>query len=177
MAWVWSQNEKVIERGKQLAAEQQAFNKEKLTSEIALSKREAELDKREFLVQQRGKDYQEQLANLQKRDAEYSVASAKLKQEQAAVSEAQDIKAAKERVERLMSGFSAYGVDLSRRPCDGAEAVARYNAARAKYSEIYTLVDAYKLKDRYKTFLNSDRGWGINLCHASPFFIANEVNR
>ena len=52
MAWVWSQNEKVIERGKQLAAEQKAFYAEKQASEITLAKREAGLDRREFLVQQ-----------------------------------------------------------------------------------------------------------------------------
>jgi hypothetical protein len=63
---------------------------------MALSERKAELDKREFIVQQREKDYQEQLSNFQQRVAEHGVASAKLKQEQAALSETQRIKAAEE---------------------------------------------------------------------------------
>ena len=164
-AWVWNQNEKVIERGKQLAVEQQAFNKEKLASEIALSERKAELDKREFIVQQREKDYQEQLANLQKREAEHSEASAKLKQEQAAVSKAQIDKAARVDIERRMTEFSAYGVNLRHRPpCDNGDAQARYNAAEAKYWEIATLANAYGLKDPYKTFLNSNATMVVNLC-------------
>ena len=166
MAWVWNQYEKTVEQRIQNA-----------TAEIALSKRETELAKREFLVQQREKDHQEQLANLQKRDAEYSVVSARLKQEQAAVSEAQNIKAARKDIERLMSEFSAYGVDLSRPPCNDAEAKARYNAAQAKYAEIYTLADAYKLKDLYKTFLNSNARRVIKHCWGEPLHIVNEVNR
>jgi hypothetical protein len=168
MAWVWSQNEKVIERGKQLAAEQQAFNKEKLTSEIALSKRETDLDKREFIVQQREKDYDERLSSFQKRVAEYDTAAAKLKQEQAEVSEAQRIKDAQGKIERLMSEFSALGVNLSRPACN-EEARIKYNAAQAKYSEIYTLSNAYGLKGRYDHFLKSNRGMIKSTC---PWLLA-----
>jgi hypothetical protein len=62
--------------------------------------------------------------------------------------------------------------------------LARYNAAQAKYSEIYALVNAYKLKDRYKTFLNSNGRWVWNFCPERRLFTptnlatdANEVKR
>ena len=165
MTWVWGEYKELMKQEKQLKAEQKAFNDERLASEIALSKRETEVEKREFFVQQREKDYQEQLANLQKREAEYSAASAKLKQEQAAVSKDQSDKSARADIERRMSEFSAYGVNLRHRPpCDNAEGQARYNAAKAKYWEIATLVDAYGLKDRYKTFLNSNATMTVYFC-------------
>jgi hypothetical protein len=164
MAWVWGKYEKLIEQRNQLAVERQAFNNERVAGEISLSERKAELDKREFIVQQREKGYQEQLANLQKKVTENSVASAKLKQEQAEVSKAQRIKDGEEKIQRLMSEFSALGVDLNRQQCDNTEAQARYNAAKAKYSEIRTLVEAHELKGRYDAFLKTNRQWLIQLC-------------
>jgi hypothetical protein len=157
MAWVWDKYEKTIEQRNQLAAERQAFNYERLAAEIALSERKAELDKREFIVQQQEKNYQEQLANLQKRVAEYSVVSAKLKQEQTVLNEAQRTRAAEEKVERLMSEFSALGVDLNDwQRCD-VDSKTKYNAASAKYSEIRTLINAHGLKCRYDNFLSANR--------------------
>ena len=146
MAWVWDKYEKTIEERKQLAVK-----------EIALSERKAELEKREFIVQQREKDYEERLSSLQKRVTEYDTTAAKLKQEQAEVSEAQRIKDAQGKIERLMSEFSALGVNLSRPACN-EEARVRYNVAQAKYSEIYTLSNTYGLKGRYDHFLKSNRG-------------------
>ena len=161
--------EKLVEQGKQLAAEQQAFSKEKLASEIALSERKAELDKREFIVQQREKDYQEQLSSFQQRVAEYGVAATKLKQEQAEVSKAQRTKDAEEKMERLMSEFSALGVDLNdRMNCDNPERWAKYNAAKAKYSEIAALSKAYGLKGRYDSFLLVN---GQRMYHQCPWLM------
>jgi hypothetical protein len=143
MTWIWGQYEKLIERGDQLAAK-----------EIDLSGRKAELDKREFIVQQQEKNYQEQLASFQQKVAEYDGASAKLKQEQAEVSEAQRIKTGSEKIERLMSEFSALGVNLDHQACD-REAQIRYNTAKSKISEISTLIKAYGLERRYDHFFNT----------------------
>jgi hypothetical protein len=182
MAWVWGEYKEVVKQRGQLVAERQAFNDEKLTLErhradslIALSERKAELDKREFIVQQREKDYQEQLSNLQQRVAEYDTASAKLKQAQAEVSEAQRIKTAEEKIERLMSEFSAIGANLSRRTCDDTEAQRRYDAAQAKHSEIYTLIKAYGLKGRYDHFLNSTRGITIYSCPSPSSWMKGSI--
>jgi hypothetical protein len=183
MAWIWGKYETLVGQRNQLAAERQAFNNERLAAEIVLSERKAELDKREFIVQQQGKDYQEQLANLQKGVAEYSVVSAKLKQEQAEVSKAQRTKDAEEKMERLMSEFSALGVDLNdRMNCDNPERWAKYNAAKAKYSEIAALSKAYGLKGRYDSFLLVN---GQRMYHQCPWLMpswakshsADEVKR
>jgi hypothetical protein len=167
MAWVWGKYEKLVEQRNQLAVERQAFNNERLVAEIALSERKAELDKREFIVQQREKDYQEQLANLQKRVAEHSVASARLKQEQTEVSKAQRDKEAREKIEQRISEFSALGVDLNRQACDDVAVQTKYNAAKAKFSEIRTLIEAHGLKGRYDAFLNDNRRWLFQPCSSS----------
>jgi hypothetical protein len=160
MVYVWGEYKEVVKQRNQLT-----------DREIALSERKAELDKREFIVQQREKDYQEQLSSFQHRVAEYGVASAKLRQEQAALSEAQRIKTAEEKIQLLMSEFSALGVDLNRQPCNGsdAEAQARYNAAQIKYSEINALSEAYRLKDRYNSFLLRNRQTTSNFRRHCPW--------
>jgi hypothetical protein len=161
MVYVWSEHKEVVRQEKQFATERQTFNNERLAAEIALAKREGELDKREYIVQQQEKDYQERLSSFQQKLAEHGAASVKLKQEQATLSEAQRIRDAEEKIQRLMSEFSALGVDLHRKPCHKAETAPRYNAASAKYSEINTLIKRFKLESRYDTFLKSNSGFTI----------------
>jgi hypothetical protein len=153
MVYVWNEHKDVVRQEKQFANERQTFNNERLTAEIALAKREGELDKREYIVQQQEKDYQERLSSFQQKLAEHGAASVKLKQEQATLSEAQRSRDAEEKIQRLMSEFSALGVDLQHKPCHKAETAPRYNAAAAKYSEINTLINRFKLESRYDTFL------------------------
>jgi hypothetical protein len=52
-----------------------------------------------------------------------------------------------------MSQFSAMGANLNDiLRCGDTDGQARYNAAKAKYSEIYTLAEANGMKEKYKSF-------------------------
>jgi myosin heavy subunit len=173
MVWVWGEFKEVMRQKEQFTVERQAFNNERVAKEVALAQRTAELDKREFIVQQQEKDYQERLSSLQQQLTDYGVASTKLKQEQAALSEAQSRKDAEKHVQRLMSEFSALGVNLGGPvKCNDADAMTQYNAARAKYSEIRAVVKAHGLKGRYDDFLSSNRESWFSVCPhilTSPF--------
>jgi hypothetical protein len=172
MVYVWSEYKELVKQKEQLTVERKAFNDERLASErnradlsISLLERKAELDKREFILQQLEKENQAQFSNFQQRVAEYDTASAKLKQAQADMSEAQRIKIAEEKIERLMSEFSAMGVNLNAPlKCDDAEEQAKHNAAKAKYSEIYALSEAYGLKGRYNHFFFHNGQTVIHRC-------------
>jgi transcriptional regulator with XRE-family HTH domain len=139
---------------KDLDAQKVAFEKEKFTVAEAQFKRELELQKREFLVANVESKNVEKAAQLEAKKLEQEKISAQLMVEQQAVSKAQLSKVAKEKLQALMSEFSALGVDLNSNPFCGDKAdLARYNTAKAKYDEIYSLAEAYALDDKYSNFL------------------------
>ncbi|MDD2310441.1 MAG: hypothetical protein PHH91_12740 [Desulfuromonadaceae bacterium] len=161
MAYVWSEYKELLKQRVQLIAEQKKYTDEKSASEkhysdaaIMLLERKAELDKREFVLQQLEKENQNRSTTLQQRAVAYSDAYNKLHQAQTNVSRDQRVKEAEEKIQRLMSEFSAMGVNLNDPVrCNDIEGLAKHNSAKTKYSEIYTVAEAYGLKEQFNNFL------------------------
>ena len=112
----------------------------------SLNAQKAELDKREYVLQQRE-------AALQQRTGEYEAAFGKLQQSQSSVSHAQRQKEAEDKLQTLMSQFSEMGINLNDQlRCGDTDGRTRYNAARAKYWEIYALAEANGMTEKFKSF-------------------------
>lgn len=158
--YVWNEYKQIQKEKDQLTSERKSFYEERLLSErnrvdttTALLTKQSELDKREFALQQLEEQNKERLAALKQRTAEYEAAAGKLQQAAASVSQAQQLKEVEEKLSKLMSEFSSMGVNLNDTlRCGDSEALAKYNSAKAKYSEIYTLAEASRLTARYKHF-------------------------
>jgi hypothetical protein len=158
--YLWNEYKDLVKQKDQLANDRRAFNDERSALEkaradgaILATERKAELEKREIALRELEKENQSMLAAVLQRRTEFSAAFDKLKQAQADVGLAQRAKLAEEKIERLMSEFSALRVNLNDTlKCNDAEGQGRYNAARAKYSEIAAIGEAYGLESRYKSF-------------------------
>ncbi|KAA8740892.1 hypothetical protein FE275_13270 [Pseudomonas koreensis] len=137
---------------KDLDAQKVAFEKEKLSVVEAQFKRELELQKREFLVTHTESMNVEKTAQLKAKELEQEKVSALLMVEQQSISKAQINKAAEEKLQMLMSEFSALGVNLNAKPNCGDDQ-AKYNSAKAKYDEIYSWAEAHGLEKKYSNFL------------------------
>lgn len=167
MTYVWKEHkavlkehEEVLKEMNQIAAERKALNQEIVLSErnranasISLIEKKAELDKREFLLQQLEGQNQEKLAALRQRAGEFESAFEKLKISQSNVSKAQREKEVEDKIQSLIFKFSEMGVNLnSPLRCGDAEGEKRYNTAKILYTDIYTLAEANGLKGKYNNF-------------------------
>ena len=170
--YVWQEYKELLKGKEDLATARQSFFEERIVSEknradmaIDLVARKTELDKREFVLQQLEGQNKEGLAALQQRDAEYQVAFDKLQLAQSSVSQAQRTKDAEEKIQKLMSEFSAMGVNLNDvLPCEDADARKRFNTAKTKYNEIYTLAEAFNLTHRFNNFFSANRQSTYGTC-------------
>lgn len=167
MAYVWKEHkdvlkehEEVLKEMNKIAADRKSLNQEIVISEknranasIALAERKADLDKREFTLQQLEGQNQEKLAALQQRASEFDSAFEKLKLTQSAVSKAQREKEAEDKIQSLIYNFSDMGVNLNNPlRCGDAEGEKRFNKAKILYTEIYALAEANGLKEKYNNF-------------------------
>lgn len=137
---------------KDLGTQKVAFEKEKFAVAEKQFNRELELQKREFLVIQAESRNAELAAQIKVKELEHEKTSAQLRVEKQSVSEAQISKAAEEKLQALMSEFSAMGVNLNSPPHCGDEQ-KKFNSAKAKYDEIYSLAEAHSLEKKYRIFL------------------------
>lgn len=161
MSFVWSEYKEVIKEKDQLAAEKKKFYDDKMLSErhlseaaIALVERKAELDKQEFVLRKLEEENKIRTNSLKQETAKYNDSFDKLHKAQLNVSREQTIKENEDKIKKLMSEFTALGVDLNTAlRCDDTEGLAKYNQAKSKYYEIYTLAEAYGLKEKFGSFL------------------------
>ncbi len=112
MAYVWGEYKDLLKERKVLNDEIVRSEKNRADASIALIAQKAELEKREFALQQLEGQNKEKLAALQQRASEYEAAFGKLQQAQSSVSQAQRQKEAEDKIQTLMSQFSAMGVNL-----------------------------------------------------------------
>jgi DNA repair exonuclease SbcCD ATPase subunit len=154
MSHVWGEYKDLLRERKSLNDEIVHSERNRADASIALIAQKAELDKREFVLLQLEGQNKEKLSSLQQRASEYEAAFGKLQQAQSSVSQAQRQKEVEDKLQALMSEFSAMGVNLSDSlRCGDVDGQTRYNAAKAKYSEIYTLAEANGMKKRFSNFL------------------------
>ncbi len=172
MGYVWSEYKQLQKEKDLLASERKSFYEDRILSErnridvaTVLLTKQSELDKREFTLQQLEGKNKERLATLQQRAAEYNSAASKLQITATAISQGQQLKEVEEKLQRLMSEFSAMGVDLNDGlRCGDSEALNKYNSAKAKYSEAITLAEAWGLYKRYKHFFFKNGQMGYSEC-------------
>lgn len=153
MAYVWGEYKELLKERKSLNDEIVRSEKNRSDASLALIAQKAELDKRQFVLEQLEGLNKEKLAALQQRASEYEVAFVRLQQAQSSVSQAQRQKDIEDKLQALMSQFAAMGVNLNDPlRCGDIEGQARYSAAKAKYSEIYTLAEANGMTKRFRNF-------------------------
>lgn len=153
MTYVWGEYKDLYKERKSLNEEIVLSEKARAEAAIALVERKAETEKREFILQQLEAQSKGQLAAVQQRAAQFEAAAGQLQQARSTVDSGQLQKEAEEKIQRLMSEFSGLGVNLNDPlRCDDTAGVARFNIAKAKYTEAYTLAEAYGLTKKYSNF-------------------------
>ncbi|MDP1770725.1 MAG: hypothetical protein Q8L15_00455 [Methylobacter sp.] len=160
MRYVFTEYKILANEKEQLATDRKALYDERVLSErtradasVALIAQKIEIEKREFILKQLEGQNKERLVVLQQRTTEYETAFEKLQQAQSTVSQSQRQKEVEETLQKLMAEFSAMGVDLNTQlRCGDSEGLMRFNSAKAKFAEIYTLAEANGLVKRFNHF-------------------------
>lgn len=147
-------NKDLSDRKDALLEKEKAFELHKNEAERKNLAREAELNQKEFLQQQRDRQYNENLAALQQRTADNRAAEVSLKEAAVLVSERQQEKDAENKLTAAMAKFSELGEDITAAPPCDPERRRAYNAAQAKFSEAKALALANNLYGRYSRFFS-----------------------
>lgn len=153
MTYVWSEYKELNKERKSFTDEIILSEKARAAAAIALVEKKADLEKREFILQQVEAQNNDQLAALKQRAVQYEAAFVQLQQSKSSTDMGQRQKEAEEKIQRLMSEFTALGVNLNDQVrCDDTAGVTRFNVAKAKYTEAYTLAEANGLTKKYGHF-------------------------
>ena len=134
------------------------FEKEKASSSVEQAKRELELQKREFLIARTDEEIAKQQIELRSREQSLLDSTQRLQAGQRLLSQEQVAASVEEKIQALMSEFSALGVNLDDNYfCFSGEYLQRYYSAKAKFSQIYTLAKANLLLGKYGDFIEQNR--------------------
>ncbi|MEP6880086.1 MAG: hypothetical protein ABI865_14700 [Nitrosospira sp.] len=171
MGYVWNQYKQLYSVKDALGAERKAISEERVAFEklradtaSAHSSRELELNTREIHAQQIEQQLKERSANVQRKTDENNAAAQTLRATGVALSQAARLRVAEENLQRLMSEFSAMGINLNNQPCGDAAAASRFNAAKSKYSEALALSEANGLYAKYRHFFFANGGTSFTFC-------------
>jgi hypothetical protein len=134
-----------------------AFEKEKSLFTVEQAKRDLELQKREFLVSRTEADVNKQQLDVVSREKAVLESTQQLREGQQQFSKEQQVAAAEGQIQKIMSEFAELGVNLNDNYlCMNGEALRRFYSARAKFSQIYTLVNANFLAAKYGDFIKQN---------------------
>lgn len=134
-----------------------AFETEKAAASLELGKRDLELQKREFEVGRAEAELTKQQLDVATREKSLLESAQQLKTMQQSLSKEQQVADTKERIQKIISEFAELGVDLrSNYRCLDGEPLRRFNSARAKFIQIYSLVRANSLESDYLDFLKQN---------------------
>lgn len=134
-----------------------AFQTEKATALTELGKRDFELQKREFLASQAEKDLTKKQFDVASREKSLLESTQQLNTVQRALSKEQQLADTEERIQKIISEFTELGVNLSANyRCLEGEPLRRYNSARAKFLQIYSLVKTNYLDAEYIDFIKQN---------------------
>lgn len=135
-----------------------AFEKEKASLSVEQAKRDLELQKREFLVERAEGDLAKQKLEIASREQLLLDSTQQLKTGQQLLSKEQQVADAEEKIQKIMSEFSELGVNLNdNHYCLNGEPLKRFYSARAKFSQIYTMVRANLLYQKYGDFIELNK--------------------
>jgi septal ring factor EnvC (AmiA/AmiB activator) len=171
MTYVWAEYKALLKEKdaasadrKALYDERVAFEKMRADSAASQASRETELQKREYTLQQNEQRLKESMELSQKKSDELNASADRLRITAAAVSQAERLRDAESKLQRLMGEFSAMGVDLNNTPCGDPAATKSFNAAKSKFSEALALAEASGLYEKYKHFFFKNSQHMVTLC-------------
>lgn len=139
-----------------------AFEKDKANVAVEQAKRDLELQKREFQVERAETDLTKQQLDVASREKAVLESTQQLKTVQQALSKEQQLADTEERIQKIISEFTELGVNLSANyRCLEGEPLRRYNSARGKFLQIYSLVKTNSLGAEYIDFIqqNMPKTW------------------
>lgn len=153
MIHIWTEYKEMMKERDELNNKIISFEIKYTEKTMLLQTKEKELDAREESLKKNEKENEQFLATLQKKASDYDAAFEKLKKAQSFLGSSQRQKEIEDRISVLMSQFSDMGVDLNAQiSCNDIDARNRFNSAKAKYTEIYTLAEANGLTERFNNF-------------------------
>lgn len=130
------------------------FETEKAAASIEQGKRDLELQKREFLVSRAESDLTKQQLDVASREKAVFESTQQLRAGQQLLSKEQQTAAVEDKIEKVISEFTELGVNLNDNYyCMSGETLRRFYSAKAKFSQIYTLVYANSLAAKYGDFI------------------------
>lgn len=134
-----------------------AFEKDKASAAVEQAKRDLELQKREFLVGRAESEVAKQQLDIASREKTIIESTQQLKTVQQLLSKEQQVANAEERIQKVIFEFSELGVNLNvNYRCLDGEPLRRYNSAKAKFLQIYSLVKANSLDAKYIDFIRQN---------------------
>ncbi|WP_223462677.1 hypothetical protein [Pseudomonas sp. A-R-26] len=133
------------------------FEKDKASVAVEQAKRDLELQKREFLVGRAESEVAKQQLDIAYREKTVIESTQQLKTVQQSLSKEQQVADAEDRIQKVIFEFSELGVNLNDnyRCLDGGP-LRRYNSAKAKFLQIYSLVKANSLDAKYVDFIRQN---------------------
>lgn len=139
------------------------FETEKAAASIEQAKRDLELQKREFLVSRAESDLTKLQLDIATREKSVLESTQQLRTSQQLLSKEQQMAAVETKIQQVISEFTELGVNLNDNYyCLSGENLRRYNSAKAKFSQIYSLVNANYLAAKYGDFIRQNmsvRNW------------------
>lgn len=134
-----------------------AFEKDKASVAVEQAKRDLELQKREFLVGRAESEVAKQQLDIAYREKTVIESTQQLKTVQQSLSKEQQLADAEDRIQKVIFEFSELGVNLNDNyRCLDGEPLRRYNSAKAKFLQIYSLVKANSLDAKYVDFIRQN---------------------
>ncbi|KPM62949.1 hypothetical protein HB13667_16180 [Pseudomonas putida] len=135
-----------------------AFEKEKADFKVEQAKRELELQKREFLSERAMEQIAQQKLELSDREKAFLLESRSLQADRKLLARDQVSASMEEKIQKLMSEFSELGVNLDvNYHCLSGESLMRYNVAKGKFIQIYTLAKSNLLLGKYGEFIEQNK--------------------
>ncbi len=135
-----------------------AFEKEKADFKIEQAKRELELQKREFLNERATEQVTQQKLEFSNKEKALFQENQNLQADRKLLSKEQVSANMEEKIQKLMSEFSELGVNLDANyHCLSGESLVRYNVAKGKFIQIYTLAKSNLLLGKYSDFIEANK--------------------
>lgn len=171
MTYVWTEYKAMLKEKDAVAADRRslfdervAFERMRTDAAASQSSREMDLQKREYMLQQAELRLKEATEASQKRSDELAANADRLRLAAASVSQAERMRDAENKLQRLMSEFSTMGINLNTAACGDTAAAQAFNAAKAKYSEALAVAEANGLYERYKQFFFKNGQHLVSFC-------------
>jgi hypothetical protein len=155
----------LYEKKNELDQQVKAFYNESLIKQEEFLKREKEVYKQELSIKSEKETYAKKVLELDNLKIKYEKLNAELNESARVSSVEMRRQIAEEKLNSLMSEFSATGANLRTTPeCNDKEGWKQYNIARAKLSEAISFARANGLYEDYEGFFDANSSFMMSTC-------------